>query len=54
MAKAIRFHEVGGPDVLQPESLDVGEPGPGEVRLRHHAVGPAERAELAGVLLVVA
>ncbi|KQY56441.1 MULTISPECIES: quinone oxidoreductase family protein [unclassified Nocardioides] len=39
MAKAIRFHETGGPAVLRWEAVDVGEPGPGEVRVRHHAVG---------------
>ncbi|MES2889996.1 MAG: quinone oxidoreductase [Pseudomonadota bacterium] len=39
MAKAVRIHETGGPDVLQLEEVDVGEPGPGEVRLRHVAVG---------------
>ncbi|MFC9788159.1 quinone oxidoreductase family protein [Rhodococcus sp. NPDC127528] len=39
MAKAIRFHETGGPEVLQWESVQVGEPGPGEVRVRHEAVG---------------
>lgn len=39
MAKAIRFHETGGPNVLQMEDVSVGKPGPGEVRLRHVAVG---------------
>ena len=39
MAKGIRFHTTGGPEVLTWEALEVGEPGPGEVRLRHHAVG---------------
>lgn len=39
MAKGIRFYETGGPEVLQWEELEVGEPGPGEVRVRHHAVG---------------
>jgi len=36
---AIRIHELGGPGVLQPESVDVGQPGPGEVRIRHTAIG---------------
>lgn len=36
---AIRFHATGGPDVLAAEPIDVGEPGPGQVRLRHEAVG---------------
>jgi NADPH:quinone reductase len=39
MAKGIRFYESGGPEVMQWESLEVGEPGPGEVRVRHAAVG---------------
>jgi len=39
MAQAIRFHKVGGPDVLQLEDVVVGEPGAGEVRVRHHAIG---------------
>src|ERR1700754_2059653 len=39
MAKAIRFHETGGPEVLRYEDIDVGVPGPGQVRLRHEAVG---------------
>jgi NADPH2:quinone reductase len=39
MSSAIRIHEVGGPEVLQWEEVTVGEPGPGEVRLRHGAVG---------------
>ncbi len=39
MAKAVRFHETGGPDVLRVEDLAVGDPGPGEVRIRHAAVG---------------
>ncbi|MER6471473.1 quinone oxidoreductase family protein [Streptomyces collinus] len=39
MAHAVRFHETGGPDVLTWEEVTVGEPGPGEVRVRHEAVG---------------
>lgn len=39
MAKAIRFHETGGPEVLRYEDVEVGEPGPGQVRIRHDAVG---------------
>jgi len=37
--KAIRFYEAGGPEVLRLEDVEVGNPGPGEVRLRHVAVG---------------
>jgi len=39
MAHAIRFHETGGPEVLRWEEVPVGMPGPGQVRLRHEAVG---------------
>src|SRR4051794_34690831 len=39
MAKGVRFYETGGPDVLRWESVDVGTPGAGEVRIRHAAVG---------------
>ena len=39
MAKAVRFYESGGPEVLRIEDVAVGEPGPGQVRIRHHAVG---------------
>jgi NADPH2:quinone reductase len=39
MVSAIRIHETGGPEVLKWEEVSVAEPGPGEVRLRHGAVG---------------
>ncbi len=39
MPFAIRFHETGGPDVLRWEEVAVGDPAPGQVRLRHEAVG---------------
>lgn len=39
MAKAVRFYETGGPEVLRYEDVEVGEPGPGQVRLRYEAVG---------------
>jgi NADPH:quinone reductase len=35
MTRAIRFHQTGGPEVLQLESVDVGDPGPGQARVRH-------------------
>jgi NADPH2:quinone reductase len=38
-AHAIRIHAHGGPEVLKWEEIAVGEPGPGEVRLRQHAIG---------------
>ena len=39
MAQVVRFYETGGPEVLRFEEVEVGDPGPGEVRLRHVAVG---------------
>ena len=39
MTKAIRIHEHGGPEVLKWEDVEVGEPGPGEVFVRHTAIG---------------
>ena len=39
MAKVVRFHETGTPQVLRLEHMAVGAPGAGEVRLRHVAVG---------------
>lgn len=39
MVHAIRVHQAGGPEVLQWEEVEVGEPGPGQVRLRQTAVG---------------
>ncbi len=39
MTHAIRIHEQGGPDVLRWEEVEVGAPGPGEVRLRQTAAG---------------
>lgn len=35
MTKAIRFYETGGPEVLKFEDVEVGEPGPGQARVRH-------------------
>jgi len=39
MSKAIRIYENGGPEVMRWEDVEVGEPGPGEVRVRHTAIG---------------
>jgi NADPH2:quinone reductase len=39
MSYAIRFHKTGGPEVLQWEEVEVGDPGPGELRIAHKAVG---------------
>ncbi len=39
MSHVIRVHKTGGPDVLQWEDAEVGEPGPGEIRLRQTYAG---------------
>src|SRR5664279_982826 len=39
MPFAIRIHQTGGPEVLRWEEVAVGDPGPGEARVRHSAVG---------------
>ena len=39
MTKAIRIHEHGGPEVLRWEDVEVGAPGPGQVRVKHSAIG---------------
>src|SRR5680860_545449 len=39
MTQAIRVHEYGGPEVLKWEEVEVGDPGPGEVRIRQTAIG---------------
>lgn len=39
MPHAIRVHQFGGPEAMVWEEVEVGEPGPGQVRLRHTAVG---------------
>ena len=39
MPKAVRYHKQGGPEVLQLDDVAVGEPGPGQVRIRHTAIG---------------
>jgi NADPH2:quinone reductase len=38
-SKAIRIDRNGGPEELKIVEVEVGEPGPGEIRIRHHAVG---------------
>lgn len=38
-AKAIRFTRTGGPEVLDYVDVEVGDPGPGEARVRNHAIG---------------
>lgn len=39
MVHAIRVHQTGGPEVLQWEEIEVGQPGPGQVRLRQEGAG---------------
>ena len=39
MTNAIRFHAYGGPEVLHLEDVPLGEPGPGEARIRQRACG---------------
>lgn len=39
MATAMIMHEAGGPQVLRPETVTVGEPAPGQVRLKQTAIG---------------
>ncbi len=39
MVKVVRFHETGGPEVLRWEDAQIGEPGEGQARVRHTAIG---------------
>ncbi|SOZ09136.1 quinone oxidoreductase family protein [Cupriavidus taiwanensis] len=39
MANVVRMYQTGGPEVLRYEHMEVGDPGPGQVRIRHVAVG---------------
>tara|TARA_A100001037_G_scaffold166067_1_gene149414 strand:- start:498 stop:1478 length:981 start_codon:yes stop_codon:yes gene_type:complete len=39
MVKAVRIHEFGEVDVLKIEDVEVGDPGPGRLRLRHTVIG---------------
>ena len=39
MSKAIRIHQTGGPEAMKWEDVDIGAPGPGELRIRHEAIG---------------
>ncbi len=45
MTRTVLFHELGGPEVLRLEDVEVGEPGAGEVRIRVEAIG-LNRAEV--------
>lgn len=37
--KVVRFERAGGPEVLRTETIDLPDPGPGEIRIRHTAIG---------------
>ena len=37
--QAIQIRQFGGPEVMELVELEVGEPGAGEIRIRHHACG---------------
>lgn len=39
MSKAVRIHQSGGPEVMKIVDVEVGDPGPGQVKLRHRAIG---------------
>ena len=39
MPRAIQFAATGGPEVMQLVDVSVGDPGPGEIRIRHQACG---------------
>jgi NADPH2:quinone reductase len=39
MSKAVRIDRQGGPEELKVVEVEVGDPGPGEIRIRHKAVG---------------
>src|SRR6266852_9952172 len=39
MSKAIQIHENGGPEKMQLEEVEVGSPGPGQVKIKHTAIG---------------
>ena len=39
MTRAVRIDQNGGPEVLKIVDVTVGDPGPGEIRIRHKAVG---------------
>jgi NADPH2:quinone reductase len=39
MVHAIRIHQHGGPEVMKWEEIEVGEPGPGQVKIKHRAIG---------------
>jgi NADPH:quinone reductase-like Zn-dependent oxidoreductase len=44
MTRVVRFHEIGGPEALRIEDIELPPPGPGEIRIRVRALG-LNRAE---------
>jgi len=45
MSRIVRFHEIGGPEVLRIEDIAPAQPGPGEIRIRVKAMG-VNRADI--------
>ena len=39
MVKAVRVHKAGGPDVMVYEDVEIGDPGAGQLRIKHTAIG---------------
>ena len=39
MSRAVQISQIGGPEQLKMADVSTGDPGPGEIRIRHHAVG---------------
>jgi NADPH2:quinone reductase len=39
MVKAVRVHKPGGPEVMTYEDVEIGAPGPGQLLIRHTAIG---------------
>src|SRR5262252_8666766 len=39
MVAAVRVHKTGGPEVLTYEQVDVGAPGPGQIKVKNRAIG---------------
>ncbi len=56
MTKTVRIHQTGGPEVLRLEDLPLGNPGPGEIRIRVQSIGlnRSETIYRAGKYLVAA
>jgi len=46
MVAAVRVHKTGGPEVLTYDQIEIGAPGPGQVKLKQHAAGEIGRAHV--------